>query len=203
MIPLIRREISERREWLSPGDFADVLAIVQSAPGAIAVNTAAFVGWRLGGFPGLVLAVLGATLPSLLTILIVAAVFLTFQQNEFVNAVFAGLRPAVFALIVSAVFTVGRDVLGRRAPAGEANGPAAGEANRSTAARESSRADRRFGVAEIVIGVLLLTLVRLHPILVILLAGAAGIVRGRVIAARGLRARTRSPAGPIGTTHEE
>ncbi|MBP5290727.1 MAG: chromate transporter, partial [Paludibacteraceae bacterium] len=66
MIPLVQREVVDNRRWLGEEEFLDLIALAQSAPGIIAVNTAVFVGYKVGGWRGLVLSVLGATLPSFL-----------------------------------------------------------------------------------------------------------------------------------------
>lgn len=104
MVPLIRREVVERRKWLTGVEFLDALAVAQSAPGPIAVSTAVFIGHRVGGRAGLIAAALGATLPSFLVILVVASFFLQFESNPWVIRFFAGVRPAVLALVVLAAW---------------------------------------------------------------------------------------------------
>ncbi len=101
MFPIIEREIVTKRHWLDDDEFLDILSIAQSAPGVIAVNLAIFVGYRLGGVKGSIVAALGSILPSFIIILLVAAVFTTFQENETVQAIFKGIRPAVVALIAT------------------------------------------------------------------------------------------------------
>lgn len=99
MLPLIQKEVVEKKGWLSKEDFLDVLAISQSAPGVFAINISIFVGERLKGFKGGVVAALGSTLPSFVTILLIAMFFSSFKDNEVVNSIFMGIRPAVVALI--------------------------------------------------------------------------------------------------------
>jgi len=99
MLPLIRKEVVEKKGWLSKEDFLDVLAISQSAPGVFAINISIFVGERLKGFKGGVVAALGSTLPSFVIILLIAMFFSSFKDNEVVNSIFMGIRPAVVALI--------------------------------------------------------------------------------------------------------
>ena len=106
MLPLIEREVVMRRRWIDANDFLDALAIVQSLPGPVAVNTSAFVGYKTRGLPGALAAAFGCALPSFIVMLLVAAFFVTARTNEHVAAVFAGLRPAVAALIGAAVWNL-------------------------------------------------------------------------------------------------
>ncbi|HHW74626.1 MAG TPA: chromate transporter [Firmicutes bacterium] len=112
MLPIIQREVVERRDWVSKERFVDLLIVAQSLPGAIALNSAIQVGTRLRGVPGGILAALGVIIPSIAVIMALAAYFLpAFQDNAYVNAIFYGLRPAVVGLIAAAVVNLGRDIL--------------------------------------------------------------------------------------------
>lgn len=108
MIPLIEREVIERRGWIRREEFLDLLALAQSAPGPISLNTAVFVGYKLRGYRGALCALAGATLPSFLIILAVAIFFREIRQNPVVEAAFRGMRPAVVALILYPVITLAR-----------------------------------------------------------------------------------------------
>jgi len=99
MLPLIQREVVERKKWLSESDFMDVLAISQSAPGVFVINISVFVGERVKGVKGSVVAALGSALPSFVIILAIAMLFSSFRENRVVNSIFMGIRPAVVALI--------------------------------------------------------------------------------------------------------
>jgi len=110
MIPIIEKEIVDRHRWLSREEFLDLLAVVQALPGILAVNISVAVGDKIRGRRGSVTAALGTILPSFLMILAIA-IFLTpevIKENETVNRIFMGIRPAVVALIVAPVFTTGR-----------------------------------------------------------------------------------------------
>ena len=78
-----------------------MIALAQAAPGLIAVNSAIFIGWRIGGWRGVIATVLGAVLPSFLIILAIAMVFQDYKDLPAVEAVFKGIRPAVVALIAA------------------------------------------------------------------------------------------------------
>ena len=108
MIPLIDRDVVERNRWVERGDFVDLLAVAQSAPGVFAVNISIFIGYRLRGVRGAVAAAVGNVLPSVVIILLIALFFNRFREYRIVNNVFMGVRPAVVALIAAPVFSVAK-----------------------------------------------------------------------------------------------
>ncbi|HON42541.1 MAG TPA: chromate transporter [Bacillota bacterium] len=114
MVPLIQRDIVERRGWIDRDSFVDVLAIAQTAPGPLAVNTAVYVGYMLRGIWGAMASLAGCILPSIIIILVVAALFDQISSSSYVQAAFAGIRPAVVVLIVSAAIKIGRPVVRSR-----------------------------------------------------------------------------------------
>ncbi len=99
MIPLIEQEIVGRRRWLSQADFTDTLTLAQSAPGPIAINTAVFTGYKMCGMRGVLASVSGVVLPSFAVILLIAMFFPSIRENEVIERIFKGIRPAVVALI--------------------------------------------------------------------------------------------------------
>lgn len=101
MLPLIQREVVDRKGWIDEEEFLNMIALAQAAPGLIAVNSAIFIGWRVGGWRGVCGAVLGAVLPSFLIILAIAMVFHDWKEIPAVEAAFKGIRPAVVALIAA------------------------------------------------------------------------------------------------------
>jgi chromate transporter len=110
MLPLIQREVVDRQHWIDEQEFLNMIALAQAAPGLIAVNSAIFIGHRLAGWRGVVATVLGAVLPSVVVILLIAVFFTRFKQMPAVEAVFKGLRPAVVALIAAAVVKMLKNV---------------------------------------------------------------------------------------------
>lgn len=114
MIPLIQKAIVDRHKWLSKDEFVDILAVAQTAPGPLAVNTATYVGFELRGIVGALVATAGCVLPSIIIITIVAAMFTELASIPAVQAAFAGVRPAVVALIISAVIKIGKPILRSR-----------------------------------------------------------------------------------------
>ncbi len=99
MIPLIRREVVEKRGWISEEDFLDGLAAAQSCPGPIAINLSVYVGLHVRGRWGMAAAVLGTVLPSLVTIILIAELFAHYASQPLVRKAFHALKPALVALI--------------------------------------------------------------------------------------------------------
>ena len=151
MIPLIESDVVERNRWIEKADFVDLLAVAQSAPGVFAVNMAVFIGYRLRGVAGALAAAFGCVLPSVIIILLIALFFRQFRHIEVVNNVFKGLRPAVVALIAVPVFNVAKSA--------------------------------RIGWTTLwipVLSALLIVFAAVSPIYVIIVAGIAGFVYGKV-----------------------
>jgi chromate transporter len=103
MLPILQREITENRHWASDEDLANYFAIGQCTPGAIAVNTATFVGYRMRGMIGGIVATLGEVFPSLCIIMTLAGVISAFSGNIFVQKAFMGIRACVCVLIFNAI----------------------------------------------------------------------------------------------------
>lgn len=108
MIPLIEAEVVDKRKWIDKTMFLDLIAVAQSCPGVFAINLSIFVGYRLNGVKGAFMAMLGTAMPSLLIILLIAMFFQNFQDVPWVAAAFAGIRPAVVALIALPTWNMAR-----------------------------------------------------------------------------------------------
>jgi chromate transporter len=122
MLPLIQREVVDRKGWIDEEEFLNMIALAQAAPGLIAVNSAIFIGWRVGGWRGVCGAVLGAVLPSFLIILAIAMIFREWKELPAVEAVFKGIRPAVVALIAAPLFKMAKSALKTKGEKREAKG---------------------------------------------------------------------------------
>ena len=103
MIPILEREIVDRQHWASSEELMDYYAVGQCTPGVIAVNTATFVGRKVGGFWGGIVASLGIVFPSLVIITAIAGVLTNFADIPAVKSAFAGIRVCVCVLIFNAV----------------------------------------------------------------------------------------------------
>ncbi len=111
MLPLIQREVVDRKGWIDEDEYLNMIALAQAAPGLIAVNSAIFIGWRVGGWRGVCGAVLGAVLPSFLIILAIAMIFQDWKEIPAVEAAFKGIRPAVVALIAAPLFKLAKSAM--------------------------------------------------------------------------------------------
>lgn len=103
MIPIIEREIIDKKKWIAKDEFLDLLTLAQAAPGPISLNTSVFVGYRVAGYWGAIAAILGVIIPSFVIILAIAVYLDDFRSNRYVNAAFKGMRPAVVALITTPI----------------------------------------------------------------------------------------------------
>ncbi|MBE7031025.1 MAG: chromate transporter [Ruminococcaceae bacterium] len=106
MIPLIQREICEKRKWIAEQDIMDIIAIAESTPGPIAINSATFVGYKVCGFWGSFVATAGIVLPSFIIISLISMVISQFEQLKPVKYAFIGIRAGVLALIIKAFLSM-------------------------------------------------------------------------------------------------
>lgn len=111
MIPVIEREVVEKRGWLRSEEVADVFAVAGSAPGAVAANSAIFIGYRIAGVLGAVSALLGIFLPTFLIVIGLAAFYTVTKDNPKVEAAFLAIRATVVALILYAAIKIGKSAI--------------------------------------------------------------------------------------------
>lgn len=147
MIPLIEREVVIKRKWVKRRDITDVFAIAESVPGAIAINSATFIGYRIAGVKGALAALLGVLLPTFTIVIILSISYLYVQGNAMIDAAFQGIRPAIVALISYAAYKIGQ-----------------------TAVYDKTT------FITVIITVFILFFLKIHPALIILMGIAAGIV---------------------------
>ena len=105
-IPLIQAQVVQAHPWLSMSEFTDLVTIAEMTPGPIAVNSATFVGIRIAGFPGALVATFGCILPSLFIVSLLAFIYYRYKKLSVLQSVLASLRPAVVALIASAGLSI-------------------------------------------------------------------------------------------------
>lgn len=147
MIPLIETEVVDKRHWIEKEEFLDIIVISQTFPGALAINSSTFIGYKIGGILGAILALIGVVLPSFFIILIVAHFFLQFRNNSIIDLIFKGISAAVPMLILVAVTSLSKSI------------------NKNIA--------NLFIVIITVIGISVLDI---HPVLIILLSGIYGAI---------------------------
>ena len=105
-VPLIQEQIVNIHGWLDMDQFTDLITISQMTPGPIAINSATFVGIRIGGIQGALVATLGCILPSCIIVTLLAKLYLKYQKLDVLQRVLDSLRPAVVALIASAGLSI-------------------------------------------------------------------------------------------------
>ncbi len=110
MLPIMEREFVTNKKWITKDEYVDIIAVSQSFPGVLAVNTSTFIGNKLFGLPGALTAVLGVCLPSFLIILIIANFFVQFRSNFYVDLAMKGINAAVPALILVATRSLMKSV---------------------------------------------------------------------------------------------
>ncbi|WP_069650556.1 chromate transporter [Caloranaerobacter ferrireducens] len=147
MLPLIQEEIITKNGWLSLKEFIDVLAISQMTPGPIAINSATFLGYKIGGILGAVVSTLAVVIPSLVIILLIAHFLKKFKESKYIDWFFKGLRPVIIGLIASAAILVAKNTI----------------------------IDVKSLIITLAI-FYLVTYKKLHPILCIVIAGALGVM---------------------------
>lgn len=145
MIPLIEAEIVDKKKWINKEEFLDILVISQSFPGALAVNCSIFVGYKMGGIIGAILALLGTILPSFFIILIIVAYFMQFRNNHYVDLAFKGIAAAVPMLVLVAVLSLSK-----------------------------SLSKSYFNIIMILLTIFCIVLLKLNPVIVILFSGLCG-----------------------------
>ena len=105
-VPLIKEQVVEHYGWMTMAQFTDIITISEMTPGPVAINSATFVGMRIAGIAGAVIATLGCILPSCVIVLILAYFYFRYQNVSIVQGILGGLRPAVVALIASAGLSI-------------------------------------------------------------------------------------------------
>ena len=106
MIPLIQKEVVDNKKWVSDEDILDIVAIAESTPGPIAINSATFIGYRTAGVLGSFFATLGVVLPSFVIISLIAYLLNEFATYNIVKWAFFGIRAGVLSLVTKSLWTM-------------------------------------------------------------------------------------------------
>lgn len=160
-MPLIQAQAVEQNAWLTLNEFIDLITIAEMTPGPIAVNSATFVGIRIAGIGGAIVATLGCILPSLFIVSLLSYVYTKYKNISVLQSVLKSLRPAVVALIASAGISILLKVI--------FGGGAMTLANVNI-----------IGVCLFTAAFFILRKFKWNPILVMVLCGAAGLLLGLV-----------------------
>ncbi len=108
MMPIMQKEVVDNKHWATDEDILKLLVISESTPGVLAVNSATFIGYKIGGFFGALLATLGVVLPSFIVISVISLFIMQFKELTWVSYVFMGIRAGVAMLILNAVFKLSK-----------------------------------------------------------------------------------------------
>lgn len=110
MIPLIEKEVVDSKKWISKEEFMDALVVAQSLPGALAVNTAIYIGYKILKIKGAIVALLGTILPSIIIIIAVASTLDNIRDNKYIDLAFKGINGAVPVLVLIAVVSLSKSL---------------------------------------------------------------------------------------------
>lgn len=114
IVTFMKRKFVDQLQWLEENEMLDMTALAQSSPGAIAVNASILVGWRVAGFWGMVVGVLGTIIPPMVVLSIVSIIYNAFITNPYVAVTLKGMQAGVAAVILDVVFGLGANVVKQR-----------------------------------------------------------------------------------------
>lgn len=109
MLPFIQKEIVEKNDWISSTEFTDIIGISQMTPGPVAINSATFVGYKISGVIGSIVATLGVITTSFILVVIINRILDKFKEFKMVQAALLGMKPALIALIIYAFWDLAID----------------------------------------------------------------------------------------------
>ncbi|MDC7249910.1 MAG: chromate transporter [Sphaerochaetaceae bacterium] len=104
MLPFLEREVCDKRAWIKNEELLDFYALGQCTPGVIAINVATYIGYKKRGFLGAIFSSIGIIFPSIFIITIISALFINFQDNQYVISAVAGIKVVVCALIANSIY---------------------------------------------------------------------------------------------------
>ncbi len=110
IVPLMRKSFVDTLKWIDQQEMLDLIAIAQSAPGPIAVNTSILVGYKVFGIGGALVSLLGTVLPPLITLTLLSYIYEAIKNNLIVQTLFYGMSIGVAIVILDAVFTLAKTV---------------------------------------------------------------------------------------------
>lgn len=114
IVTFMKRKFVDELHWLSESEMLDMTALAQSSPGAIAVNAAILVGWRVAGLAGMAVAVLGTIIPPMVILSVISFFYAAFASNLYVALVLKGMQAGVAAVILDVVCGMGKNVIETR-----------------------------------------------------------------------------------------
>ena len=116
IITFMKHKFVDQLHWIDEPEMLDLTALAQSSPGAIAVNAAILVGWRVAGFAGMVVSVIGTILPPMVILSVISMFYAAFASNRYVALVLKGMQSGVAAVILNVVFDMGETIVKQKSP---------------------------------------------------------------------------------------
>lgn len=147
MIPFMQKEIITNNSWLTVNDFMDIIGISQMTPGPVSINSATFVGFKVGGVFGSIVATIGIVITSFILVTICSKTLEKFKDSTLVKSALLGMRPILIALILQAFFDLAKE----------------------------SYVDIKSIIVTLIIGALLLSR-KINPILCVIISALLGII---------------------------
>lgn len=114
IVTLLKNKFVDEYHWIEDEEMLDLVAIAQSSPGAIAVNGAIVVGYKLAGIPGVIVSVFGAVIPPMLILSFVSLFYEWFRTNPYISAMLNGMKAGIGAVITSVVYDMGKSIVSSR-----------------------------------------------------------------------------------------
>lgn len=114
IITFMKKKFVDEYHWIEEDEMLDLAALAQSSPGAIAVNAAILVGWRMGGFPGMLIAVVGTIIPPMVLLSVISFFYAAFAANTYIALLLKGMQAGVAAVILDVVCGLGAGVIKNR-----------------------------------------------------------------------------------------
>lgn len=111
IIPMLKRKFVDGLHWIDEEEMLDLIAIAQSTPGAIAVNASVLIGYRVGGFLGAVMTILGSITPPIVILSVISMFYAAFRDNKIVACVLRGMQASVAAVIIDVVITMAKNII--------------------------------------------------------------------------------------------
>lgn len=158
IINFMKRKFVDELHWIDETEMLDITAMAQSAPGAIAVNAAVLVGWKVEGPAGMIAAVAGTIVPPLVILSVLSVIYDKFASNQYVALVLQGMQAGVAAVILDVVFSLGSNVL---------------------------KKNKILNIVIFLLSFIAAFILKINVVFVIIFAAAAGVVKEIVIRKRG------------------
>lgn len=114
IISMLQKKFVEELKWIEQGEVMDLVAIAQSCPGVMAVNTSIIIGYRIAGIPGALLTVLGTVTPPMIILTVISACYVQFRSNRVIALILKGMQAGVAAVMINVTITMARSVLDER-----------------------------------------------------------------------------------------